>query len=130
MAGRRENIHIGRAAQYLVAAALRPIVLEIESEPGKAPAAAQTYSIWTNQKLGWQQLSQGGHAKTTKPGGKFSSEWRIYFRKHQPVRTQMERYSYLVENGDVRHRGAFRINSQQLFEDLVRNHGLRLGENH
>jgi hypothetical protein len=130
MSGRRENIHVGRAAQYLVAAALRPIVLEIESEPGKAPAAARKYSIWINQELGWQQLSQGGHAKTTKAGGKFSSEWRIYFRKHQPVRTQMERYSYLVENGDVRHRGTFRINSQQFFEELVRNHGLRLGENH
>jgi hypothetical protein len=120
---------VARAAQYLVAAALRPITLEIESEPGHAAAAAQKYSSWANEKLDWRRLVDTGHAKTTGPGGKFSSEWRIYFRKHQSVRLQMERYGYMVENGDVRHRGTFRINSQQLFEELVRNHGSRLGAN-
>jgi len=60
---------------------------------------------------------------------KWGSEYRIYFLKDQTIKNQLERYGCTVDDGDVRHRGTFRVNSRQLFETLVARDGFRLGQN-
>lgn len=115
-------------ALLLVCRAQRPITLEVEVPQTKHNNFADEYSSWTNVDVTWAELCQSRHALDM-GRGKWGVECRIYFVKDQTVRVQLERYGCFVENGDVRHRGTFRVNSKSLFRELVQRHGLRLGRN-
>lgn len=117
-----------RAAQYLLSSAQRPVVSEVEAASAQHARLAQKYSGWCAEAQSWIDLKRTGHALDVGTG-KWGVEYRVYLVKDQTVKNQLERYGYAVENGDVRRRGTFRINSEALFKELVEKHGLRLGEN-
>jgi len=117
-----------RAALFLISRAQRPITLEVEIAGAKIPDFIKEYSEWTGESWTWSKLAKNGYA-TDCGSGKWGVECRIYFVKDQPIKTQLSRYGYKVENGDVRYDGTFRINSKELFRELVYKDGLRLGHN-
>ena len=126
--GTKEGQDPERASMYLLCRAQVPILLEVESARAQHARFVQKYNEWSGENEDWASLKQTGHALDVGTG-KWGVEYRVYFIKDQTVKNQMERYGYAVENGDVRRRGTFRINSEALFKMLVQKHGLRLGEN-
>ena len=117
-----------RAALFLISRAQRPITLEVEIAGIKIPQFLKEYSEWTGASWTWPKLAKNGYAVDC-GSGKWGVECRIYFVKDQTIKTQLSRYGYKVENGDVRYEGTFRINSKELFRELVYKDGLRLGHN-
>lgn len=82
----------------------------------------------TGKTWSWEKLTEKGFAVDC-GSGKWGMECRIYFVKDQTIKNQLGRYGYKVENGDVRYDGTFRINSKELFMELIEKEGLRLGHN-
>jgi len=116
------------AAIFLVSRAQRPITLEAEVAHAQIAKFLKDYEEWTGARLKWSKLADDGHVVDCGQG-KWGSEYRIYFVKDQIVMNQLERYGFLVEDGNVRHKGTFRVNSKELFEQLVSSNGFRLGPN-
>lgn len=102
-----------RAALFLISRAQRPITLEVEIAGTKIPQFLKEYSEWTGESWTWPKLAKNGYAADC-GSGKWGVECRIYFVKDQTIKTQLSRYGYKVENGDVRYDGTFRINSKEL----------------
>lgn len=117
-----------RAALFLISRAQRPITLEVEIARKMIPQFIKDYSSWTNKQWTWSKLAEKGFAVDC-GSGKWGMECRIYFVKDQTIKAQLNRYGYKVENGDVRYEGTFRINSKELFKELVEKDGLKLGHN-
>ena len=117
-----------RAALFLISRAQRPITLEIEIAKKMIPQFVEAYSMWTGKTWTWSKLAEKGFAVDC-GSGKWGMECRIYFVKDQTIKTQLSRYGYKVENGDVRYDGTFRVNSKELFRELIEKDGLRLGQN-
>ncbi len=117
-----------RAALFLIGRAQRPITLEIELARKAIPQFIKDYSEWTGKAWTWEKLAAKGFAVDCGTG-KWGIECRIYFVKDQTIKIQLSRYGYKVENGDVRYDGTFRINSKELFRELIEKDGLRLGHN-
>jgi hypothetical protein len=120
--------YVDRAALFLISRAQRPITLEIEVARKVIPKFIKDYSEWTGKSWTWEKLEDKGFAVDCGTG-KWGAECRIYFVKDQTIKTQLLRYGYKVENGDVRYDGTFRINSNELFKELIEKDGLRLGHN-
>ena len=117
-----------RAALFLISRAQRPITLEVEVARNMIPKFLEAYYTWTGKTWAWSKLAEKGFAVDC-GSDKWGMECRIYFVKDQTIKTQLSRYGYKVENGDVRYDGTFRINSKELFRELVEKDGLRLGHN-
>ena len=117
-----------RAALFLISRSQRPITLEIEIAQKVIDQFVSDYSTWTGKTWTWSKLAEKGFAVDC-GSAKWGMECRIYFVKDQTIKTQLSRYGYKVENGDVRYDGTFRINSKELFKELVEKDGLRLGHN-
>ena len=60
---------------------------------------------------------------------KWGIEVRIYFPKDASVANQMRQYGFMVDDGGMRMGDSNRINSRDLFRELVAVHGLRIGHN-
>jgi hypothetical protein len=116
------------AALLLINRAPRPIILEVETADSHKNRVVQEYSNWSGQEATWDKLAQTGFALGVGQR-KWGKEYRIYFFKDYIVKTQLERYGYSVDDGDVRHPGTFRVNDRSLFRELVEVHGFRLGKN-
>ena len=112
----------------LINRAQRPIILEVEAAHQKITDFCSEYSIWAGKKISWDQLRRKGVVCDC-GSGKWGVEYRIYFVKDEPVKNQLVRYGFNVDSGDTRHDGFYRINSKDLFKELVHNNGFRLGEN-
>lgn len=119
---------VDRAAIYLVGQSQRPITLEAEVASDKKKKFISDYKEWTGISSNWAEVVKAGHVKDCGVG-KWGIEYRVYFVKDQVLKNQLERYGCMVENGDVRYNGTFRINSRELFFELAAKHGLRLGAN-
>ena len=116
------------AAFLLICRAKRPIVLEAEVARKGINRFMESYSSWTGVTSNWDDLVKK-HYVIDCGAGKWGTECRIYFKKDPSIRRQLERYAYMVEKGDVRHRGTFRINNNDLFKEFVKEHGFTLGPN-
>lgn len=125
---KRSSNYAERAALFLISRAQRPITLEIEIAKKQIPQFLKDYSTWTGKSWTWGKLADKGFAVDC-GSGKWGMECRIYFVKDQTVKQQLSRYGYKVENGDVRYDGTFRINSKELFRELIEKDGLKLGYN-
>jgi hypothetical protein len=125
---RKISNYAERAALFLIGRTQRPIILEIEIARKAIPQFIKDYSEWTGKAWTWEKLASKGFAVDCGTG-KWGMECRIYFVKDQTINIQLSRYGYKVENGDVRYDGTFRINSKELFRELIEKDGLRLGHN-
>ena len=122
------NPNTSAAAQFLVSAAARPILIEAEVRHSAIQSFVEEYSNLTGQTQSWQSISAGGHAMDVGED-KWGIEVRIYFPKDHTVANKMRRYGFLVDDGDMRMGDSHRINSRGLFRELVAVHGLRIGDN-
>jgi hypothetical protein len=121
--------HVNLAAIYLVNRSYGPIYLEAEVANHKRKVFVSDYNSWSRGSSTWRDLTRNGHVIDC-GSGKWGIEYRIYFRKEQLIKNQLERYGCTVENGDVRHSGTFRVNSKEFFKELVVKHGFIIGENY
>lgn len=117
-----------RAALFLISRAQRPIILEVEVASHMIKKFVKNYCEWTGTKSTWSKLSGKGFAIDC-GSGKWGAECRIYFTKDETIKRQLKRYGYKIENGDIRYDGTFRINSKELFQQLVEHDGFNLGNN-
>ncbi|MEX0805821.1 MAG: hypothetical protein WD688_21260 [Candidatus Binatia bacterium] len=125
----RDILHPEHAALFLISRTQRPITLEVETAHSQTTRAAKEYLGWSGQSASWAKLTQTGFALDVGQK-KWGIQYRIYFVKDQTVKNQLERYGCrIIDDGDVRYQGTFRVNSRSLFRELVERHGLRLGEN-
>ena len=116
------------AAQFLVSAAARPILIEAEMRQSKINSFVEEYNSLTGENENWQTISASGHAMDV-GDDKWGIEVRIYFPKNDIIANQMRRYGFSVNDGDLRMRDSHRINNRELFRELVEVHGLRIGNN-
>ena len=116
------------AAQFLISAAARPILIEAEVARRSIGGFVEEYNDLTGETLSWQTLSAGGHAMDM-GYGKWGTEVRIYFPRDELVANQMRRYGFTVDDGGIRMGDSNRINNRDLFRELVDVHGLRIGDN-
>lgn len=119
---------IGNGACFLISRAGRPIILEVEIRSTGIDRFVREYNEWSNDTYTWADLAAEGHAMDMGEG-KWGVEARVYVPLDHAFRNQMRRYGFRVESGHVRHRNTFRINKKDLFRELVRTHGLRIGYN-
>ena len=116
------------AAIFLVSRSPRPIILEAEVASSKTSDLVKNYNSWAGSRFTWKQLEKDGHVFDCGEG-KWGSEYRVYFVQDISVKLQLERFGLKVDKGDVRYPNTFRVNSKQLFEELVSAFGMKLGSN-
>lgn len=123
-----DNPNTAVAAQFLVSAAARPILIEAEMARNAIDRFVEEYNDLTGETQSWQTLLAGGNAMDM-GYGKWGIEVRIYFPRDELVANQMRRYGFTVDDGGMRMGDSNRINNRDLFRELVAVHGLRIGHN-
>ena len=124
----KRNSNVTIAAQFFISRAMRPIILEVEVSASRQDSFAKEYSKWTGKIQTWSEITND-HALDIGQG-KWGLEARCYFYDtDNAIVHQMRRYGYKVTSGNVRIPHTKRINNNELFEELVFVHGLRIGYN-
>ena len=116
-------------ARFLVLTAARPILIEAEIRSSAIQNFVRDYSTLTGQSQSWQSISAEGHAMDMGEN-KWGVEVRVYFPKDQTVANRMREYGFSVDDGNIRMEDSYRINSRELFQELVGVYGLRIGYNY
>lgn len=92
----------------------RPLILEAGAVSAKYATFARKSSSWRGEEQRWEALEQTtGHAINISRA-KWDVEYRVYFVKDVTIKSQLEQYGFTVDDGKVRCRGSYRINSEVL----------------
>lgn len=116
------------AGVFLVSASNGIIYLEAEVATHKKKEFIKKYKRWSGSEIKWNDLEKKKCVYDA-GSGKWGVEYRIYFPQNDHLKSQLERYGFHVDDGSVRKSNTFRINSIELFKELVEIHRLILGQN-